>query len=317
MKVFENKSIIFYLLLSALVFLIIPINDVKSATFSCKIEGECKNVEATGIDSVPCEGGVVEDVACPFIDYIYWTKVEVNDDCKCNQITAPRGIINITEAETYLLQITPEPEPCGILVEVIEDPEAGMSLPVPIATRYRLEEGICPEVNESRLSDYHCIVINSSDEKFKPGVCREFKSPNDIDAHDQARNLCATDSAEAEDVKAISGTCPTIQEREERHSPLAGTSLVDLQTMAAKQLNQGQINSPWALISRAINLMTAFIGSIALLLYVVAGFMWMTAGGASEQVDKAKKIMVWTTLGVVVMLASYMLTSALFGLIPK
>lgn len=105
--------------------------------------------------------------------------------------------------------------------------------------------------------------------------------------------------------------------QEERQGPLAGTDLDSLQKTALTKLNPAKISSPTTLISRAINLMTAFIGSIALLLYVVAGFMWMTASGASEQVDKAKKILVWTTLGVVVMLASYMLTSTLFDLIPK
>jgi uncharacterized membrane protein len=55
-----------------------------------------------------------------------------------------------------------------------------------------------------------------------------------------------------------------------------------------------------------------FIGSIVLVMYIFGGFLWMTASGNSEQVDKAKKILVWSSLGVVAMLASYVLVTFLF-----
>jgi len=51
------------------------------------------------------------------------------------------------------------------------------------------------------------------------------------------------------------------------------------------------------------------IGSLLLLFYIYAGILWMTSAGNSEKVGKAKQIVVWSTLGVVVMLASYMIVS--------
>lgn len=95
------------------------------------------------------------------------------------------------------------------------------------------------------------------------------------------------------------------------------TSAGGLQSDAASRLNPAGITDPAKLVGRFIKILLAFIGSISLVLYIVAGFLWMTASGNTEKVTKAKSIMVWTTLGVVVMLASYMLVSFVFSAIPK
>ncbi|PIT88627.1 MAG: hypothetical protein COU29_02535 [Candidatus Magasanikbacteria bacterium CG10_big_fil_rev_8_21_14_0_10_36_32] len=75
----------------------------------------------------------------------------------------------------------------------------------------------------------------------------------------------------------------------------------------AASLNPLNISGPSDLFANAINLMMAFIGSIAILLYIYAGFLWMSAAGNSERVGKAKTILIWTTLGAVAMGASYMI----------
>lgn len=56
-----------------------------------------------------------------------------------------------------------------------------------------------------------------------------------------------------------------------------------------------------------------FMGSIMFVLVVYAGVMFMTAQGNSERVEKAKNIMVWATLGVAVMLLSYIVVSFVFS----
>ena len=80
----------------------------------------------------------------------------------------------------------------------------------------------------------------------------------------------------------------------------------------AKSLNVMGLTSVSQLIGRVIKILFAFIGSIAFVLYILSGFMWMTASGNSERVTKAKSILVWTSLGVVVMLASYLLVDFVF-----
>lgn len=86
----------------------------------------------------------------------------------------------------------------------------------------------------------------------------------------------------------------------------------ELKSDAASRLNPAGLTVPAKLIGRFIKMLTAFIGSIALVLYIYAGILWMTARGHSERLEVARKTMVWTTLGVVVMLASYMLVSFVF-----
>jgi len=69
------------------------------------------------------------------------------------------------------------------------------------------------------------------------------------------------------------------------------------------------------LIGRVIGALLAFAGSIALVLYIYAGAMWMMAGGDPGRVGTAKKVIIWTTLGVVVMLGSYIIVKEIFGLL--
>ena len=55
------------------------------------------------------------------------------------------------------------------------------------------------------------------------------------------------------------------------------------------------------------------MGSFLLLFYVYAGILWMTAAGNQERIGQAKKIVVWSTLGVVVILSSYLIVQAVFN----
>lgn len=70
-------------------------------------------------------------------------------------------------------------------------------------------------------------------------------------------------------------------------------------------------------VGRIVRYLLMFIGSISLVLYIYAGILWMAAGGNSENVGKSKKILLWTTLGLVVMLSSYWIVSTVLGYINK
>ena len=58
-----------------------------------------------------------------------------------------------------------------------------------------------------------------------------------------------------------------------------------------------------------------FLGSLSLVIYIYAGFTWMTAAGNSEKVSEAQQTIVWTSLGVVAILASYILVKLVFQLL--
>jgi len=54
------------------------------------------------------------------------------------------------------------------------------------------------------------------------------------------------------------------------------------------------------------------LGMFAMALYIYAGFLWMTSQGG-EGINKAKTLIIWTTLGVIAALASYMLVQFVFS----
>lgn len=62
-------------------------------------------------------------------------------------------------------------------------------------------------------------------------------------------------------------------------------------------------------IGRYINLILGFTGIIFLLLTLYAGYLWMFGGGNEENIAQAKKILTSSTVGVVIVLLSYSVTS--------
>lgn len=81
------------------------------------------------------------------------------------------------------------------------------------------------------------------------------------------------------------------------------------------QLNRLKTSSPQILIGRIIKIVLQVVGSIALLVFVYGGIMWMTARGNAERTQRAIKTIVWGALGVAVILASYTLVKFIFGIV--
>lgn len=67
------------------------------------------------------------------------------------------------------------------------------------------------------------------------------------------------------------------------------------------------------LIGTIIKSLLSIVGTIALVLFVYAGIMWMTAAGNEERTRSSAKIMMWTVLGLVVIFASYILVTFVFS----
>ena len=78
-------------------------------------------------------------------------------------------------------------------------------------------------------------------------------------------------------------------------------------------LNPLKYSSPQQVIGVIIRILVAFVGSIAMILYVWAGITLMTAAGAAEKIKKAIDIFIWTSLGVIVMLGSYVIVNFIFS----
>jgi len=65
-------------------------------------------------------------------------------------------------------------------------------------------------------------------------------------------------------------------------------------------------------IGRIIKGALGIIGTIAFALFVYAGLLWMVSGGNSDRMAKAKDILVWTSLGIAVIFASYAIVDIIF-----
>lgn len=67
--------------------------------------------------------------------------------------------------------------------------------------------------------------------------------------------------------------------------------------------------TPNELIGRVINAILGVTGSLALLMFVYGGLTWMTASGAQDKVQKGKDIIMWATIGLIVIFSSYALVN--------
>ena len=70
--------------------------------------------------------------------------------------------------------------------------------------------------------------------------------------------------------------------------------------------------SPNTLIGKVINGALGIVGSIALAMFIYGGLTWMTAAGNNEKTQKGKDILIWATLGLIVIFSSASILSFIF-----
>ena len=62
---------------------------------------------------------------------------------------------------------------------------------------------------------------------------------------------------------------------------------------------------PRTMAAKVINVILGFLGIIAVVIILLGGFKWMTAGGNEDKVGEAKKLITAGIIGLVIILASY------------
>ncbi len=63
------------------------------------------------------------------------------------------------------------------------------------------------------------------------------------------------------------------------------------------------------IIGTVIRVMLGIIGGLTLLMFVWGGFQWLTSAGSPEKIKSGMQTMVWAVIGVMLVLASYLLLS--------
>jgi hypothetical protein len=70
-------------------------------------------------------------------------------------------------------------------------------------------------------------------------------------------------------------------------------------------------------VGRVINIVLGFLGLIALILFIVGGFQWMTSGGNEEKTAGAKKLMVSAVIGLAIILGAAVISTFAFNAIGR
>ena len=71
-------------------------------------------------------------------------------------------------------------------------------------------------------------------------------------------------------------------------------------------------SGPQQLIGRIIKGVLGLVGSLALAMFVYGGFTWMLSAGNSTNVEKGKQILIWATIGLVVIFSAYAMLKFVF-----
>lgn len=83
--------------------------------------------------------------------------------------------------------------------------------------------------------------------------------------------------------------------------------------VSAQTLNPlGMTTSVQGLIGKMIKAVLGILGTIAFALFIYAGLLWMSSAGNSDRIEKAQSILVWASLGIVMIFSSYAIVSFVF-----
>lgn len=67
------------------------------------------------------------------------------------------------------------------------------------------------------------------------------------------------------------------------------------------------------IIGQIIQAALGLTGSIALVMFIYGGFMWLTSQGNAEKIEKGKQILIWATIGLVIIFFAYTIVNAVIS----
>jgi len=82
----------------------------------------------------------------------------------------------------------------------------------------------------------------------------------------------------------------------------------DIMKNAGVSIGYNTTTSAEMLIGNIIQIVLSLVGIFFLILVIIGGYQWMTAGGNEETLGKAKKRVVNATMGLAIVLAAYIIS---------
>ncbi len=76
-------------------------------------------------------------------------------------------------------------------------------------------------------------------------------------------------------------------------------------------------NDPRVIIGNVIKVSLGLVGSLALLLFIYGGLMWMTSAGNADRLKRGLDTLVWAAIGLIVILGSYTIVNFVIQNLPK
>ncbi|MFA6417381.1 MAG: hypothetical protein WCW61_04290 [Patescibacteria group bacterium] len=96
-------------------------------------------------------------------------------------------------------------------------------------------------------------------------------------------------------------------------SNTAGLDSMTIETKNAAGLGDMSIGQ---VVSQIIRVVLGLLSIVFLILIIMAGFKWMTAGGNEEQIKKSTATIKAAVIGLVIVLAAYTITYFIFTYLP-
>jgi len=175
---------------------------------------------------------------------------------------------------------------------------------------FQKEHGQKLDINYNKKLDRWKIFVPVKDNEECMDLCKIDKSLTFRSDHckylsDVTESICKNKQKEflkGEISDSSEATTETEGGKNIEIDPFAGVKGID-------EYKQLEVTSIPDLMGNLIKTALGFIGSIALVMFVFGGLLWMTAMGNSEQQKKAMNMILWSSLGVLVILSSYVIVS--------
>lgn len=78
----------------------------------------------------------------------------------------------------------------------------------------------------------------------------------------------------------------------------------------------GNISDPRVIVGLVIKVVLGIVGSLAMVIFIYGGLLWMTSSGNSETITKGRNTLLWAVIGLLVVFGSYTLVNFIIRSLP-